>query len=86
MSDPLLPREVRRRLAIIQHAEEVTGNVAMTCRYYGVSRPTTHRLFSKPTSGQPSNTATVSYSQHGFNGSFAIPTTRCCRSWRAGHR
>lgn len=40
MSDPLLPREVRRRLAIIQHAEEVTGNVAMTCRYYGISRPT----------------------------------------------
>jgi transposase len=27
-------------LAIIQHAGEVTGNVAMTCRYYGISRPT----------------------------------------------
>ena len=27
MSDPQLPREVRRRLAIIRHAEEVTGNV-----------------------------------------------------------
>ena len=40
MSEPLLPREVRRRLAIIEHAEEVTGNVAMTCRYYGISRPT----------------------------------------------
>ncbi|WP_372517008.1 helix-turn-helix domain-containing protein, partial [Mycobacterium montefiorense] len=40
MSEPLLPREVRRRLAIIQHAEEVSGNVAMTCRYYGISRPT----------------------------------------------
>jgi transposase InsO family protein len=38
MSEPQLPREVRRRLAIIQHAEEVTGNVAMTCRYYGISR------------------------------------------------
>ncbi len=36
MSEPLLPREARRRLAIIQHAEEVTGNVAMTCRYYGI--------------------------------------------------
>jgi hypothetical protein len=31
-------RQVRRRLAILNHAEEVTGNVAMTCRYYGVSR------------------------------------------------
>jgi transposase len=40
MSEPPLPREVRRRLAIIQHAGEVTGNVAMTCRYYGISRPT----------------------------------------------
>lgn len=38
MSEPELPREVGRRLAIGQHAEEVTGNVAMTCRYYGISR------------------------------------------------
>jgi transposase len=27
-----------RRLAIIRHAREVTGNVALTCRYYGISR------------------------------------------------
>ena len=38
MSDPLFDRQVRRRLAILRHAEEVTGNVAMTCRYYGISR------------------------------------------------
>jgi hypothetical protein len=38
MGEPQLPREVRRRLAMIKHAEEVTGNVAMTCRYYGISR------------------------------------------------
>jgi hypothetical protein len=25
-------RVVKRRLAMLQHAEEVTGNVAMTCR------------------------------------------------------
>lgn len=31
-------RQIRRRLAILQHAEEVTGNVAMTCRYYGITR------------------------------------------------
>jgi transposase len=37
MSEPQRPREVRRRLAIIHHAEEVTGNVA-TCRYYGIGR------------------------------------------------
>ena len=43
MSEPLLPREVRRRLAIIQHAEEATGNVAMTCRYYGISRQVYYR-------------------------------------------
>ena len=30
--------QVRRRLAILRHAEEVTGNVAMTCRYYGITR------------------------------------------------
>jgi transposase InsO family protein len=40
MSEPIPPldREARRRLAIIRHVEEVTGNVAMTCRYYGISR------------------------------------------------
>jgi transposase len=33
-----LNRNAARRLAIIRHAEEVTGNVALTCRYYGISR------------------------------------------------
>jgi hypothetical protein len=33
-----LDRNAARRLAIIRHAEEVTGNVAKTCRYYGISR------------------------------------------------
>src|SRR6478672_8388845 len=31
-------RKVRHRLAILRHAEEVTGNVALTCRYYGITR------------------------------------------------
>ena len=31
-------RKVRHRLAVLRHAEEVTGNVAATCRYYGISR------------------------------------------------
>ncbi|MFG3604732.1 helix-turn-helix domain-containing protein [Micromonospora chersina] len=40
MSTPHPPfdREAKRRLAIIRHVEEVTGNVALTCRYYGISR------------------------------------------------
>jgi transposase-like protein len=29
---------VRRRLAVLRHVEEVSGNVAMTCRYFGISR------------------------------------------------
>jgi len=28
-------RKVKHRLAVIRHAQEVTGNVAATCRYYG---------------------------------------------------
>jgi hypothetical protein len=35
-----LNRNAAHRLAIIRHAEEVTGNVALTCRYYGISRQT----------------------------------------------
>jgi transposase len=34
---------MKRRLAIIQHADEVTGNVAATCRYFGISRPCFYR-------------------------------------------
>ncbi len=38
MTDPLSDRAVRRRLAVLRHVDEVTGNVAMTCRYFGISR------------------------------------------------
>jgi transposase-like protein len=31
-------RKVRHRLAVIRHAEEVSGNVSATCRYYGIRR------------------------------------------------
>ena len=31
-------RKVRHRLAVLRHAEEVTGDVAATCRHYGISR------------------------------------------------
>jgi transposase len=31
-------RKVKHRLAVIRHAQGVTGNVAATCRYYGISR------------------------------------------------
>ena len=40
MSEQTLDRQVRHRLAVLRHAEEMTGNVAMTCRYYGISRAT----------------------------------------------
>ena len=38
MTERELARNAARRLAILQHAEEVTGNVAKTCRYFGISR------------------------------------------------
>jgi len=30
--------KIRHRLAVLRHAEEVTGNVSATCGYYGISR------------------------------------------------
>jgi hypothetical protein len=36
--DPLQDRQVRRRLAVLRHADEVSGNVPKTRRYYGISR------------------------------------------------
>jgi transposase-like protein len=38
VNEQQLARMAKRRLAILRHAEEITGNVALTCRYYGISR------------------------------------------------
>jgi transposase-like protein len=40
MTERVLARGAARRLAIIRHAQEVTGNVSATCRYYGITRQT----------------------------------------------
>jgi transposase-like protein len=36
-------RLAKHRLAILRHAEEVSGSVAATCRYYGISRTRFYR-------------------------------------------
>ena len=38
MSQPEGDRQVRHRLAELRHAGEVTGDVATTYRYYGITR------------------------------------------------
>ena len=43
MSEQELDRHVRHRLAVLRHAEEVTGNVAMTSHYFGISRQTFYK-------------------------------------------
>jgi hypothetical protein len=35
---PPLDHQAKRRLAVIRHVQEVTANVAMPCRYFGISR------------------------------------------------
>jgi transposase-like protein len=37
----------RWRWGILRHVEEVTNNVAKTCRYYGVSRTVYYRWLEK---------------------------------------
>ncbi|MFI1302415.1 helix-turn-helix domain-containing protein [Streptomyces sioyaensis] len=36
-------RRARHRLAVLRHAEEVSGSVAATCRYYVISRQCHYR-------------------------------------------
>ena len=36
MTEQQLLRMANRRLAILRHAEEITGNVSLTCRYYDI--------------------------------------------------
>jgi len=38
MTEKELARGAAHRLAIIRHAQEVTGNVSATCRYFGITR------------------------------------------------
>jgi len=38
MTERELDRRATHRLAVIRHAQEVTGNVSKTCRYYGITR------------------------------------------------
>ena len=40
MTEREASKNAARRLAIIRHAEEVTGNVSQTCRYFGITRQT----------------------------------------------
>lgn len=42
MIDRERDRHVAHRLAIIRHAQELTGNVSKTCRYNGISRQVYH--------------------------------------------
>ncbi len=47
MSKNEILRNQRWRLGIIRHAEEVTHNVAKTCRYFGISRTAFYRWYKK---------------------------------------
>lgn len=38
MTERELARGAAHRLAVIRHAQEVSGNVSLTCRYYGITR------------------------------------------------
>ena len=38
MTEKELARGAAHRLAVIRHAQEVTGNVSLTCRYFGITR------------------------------------------------
>ena len=38
LSEQQHTRIVAHRLAVLRHAEEVSGNISRTCRYYGISR------------------------------------------------
>jgi transposase InsO family protein len=55
VTEQQLRRMAKRRLAILRHAEEITGNVSLTCRYYGISRQVFYKWRRR-------------YDQHGLDG------------------
>jgi transposase-like protein len=36
-------RKIKHRVSVLRHVEEISGNVAATCRYFGISRPTFYK-------------------------------------------
>lgn len=46
-------RHAAHRLAIIRHAQELTGNVSKTCRYYGISRQVYYKWLRRYEEGGP---------------------------------
>ena len=47
MTQRELERRARHKLAVIEHVEEVSGSVAATCRYYGISRTCYYRWLKR---------------------------------------
>jgi len=47
MTEQQLARNAAHRLAVIRHAQEVTRNVAKTCRYDGISRTVYYRWYRR---------------------------------------
>lgn len=47
MTEREILRNQKWRLGIIQHAEEATGNVAKTCRYFGINRSIYYRWYER---------------------------------------
>jgi transposase InsO family protein len=43
MNSQAIERQIRHRLAILRHAEEVSKNVAATCRHYGITQQTFYK-------------------------------------------
>lgn len=55
MTDRERDRNATHRLPIIRHAQEVTGNVSRTCRYYGITRQAYYKWLCR-------------YEEHGLEG------------------
>jgi transposase-like protein len=47
MLEKQILRNQKWRLGIIRHVEEVTKNVAKTCRYFGISRAAFYRWYER---------------------------------------
>ena len=54
MTDRELDRRAAHRLAVIRHAQEVTGNVSKTCRYYGITRQAYYKWLPRYEAGRRS--------------------------------
>src|SRR5450631_4309998 len=73
-------RKIRHRLAVLRHADEVSGSISATCRYYGISRQVFYKWRRRFEEGGEEGLRPNGPAQPGHRLPEAFPECSACRA------